>query len=127
MLCCPRRSPRNASSLLPGGERRSPSCVAASNISSLRRAAASIARSLGTVSPRNSVSVRLSLNDRITGGIYNAQHYTSTIANLPALGRPRAVVVRRQPLPAGLDRIGIDQDEGEGAGLGAVVDPGVHR
>ncbi len=36
-------------------------------------------------------------------------------------------VMRRQLLSAGLDRIGVDQDKGENARLGAGIDPGVHR
>jgi len=35
--------------------------------------------------------------------------------------------MRRELPAADLDRVGVDQDEGEGAGRKAVVDPGVHR
>src|SRR6185312_6845009 len=43
----------------------------------------------------------------------------------PPLGR--GGVVRAQRLAAGLGRLGVDEDEGEDAGRGAVVHPGMHR
>ncbi len=66
MEYCPRRSPFNASSRLPGGESKSSRRVAASTISSLRRTTASLLRQrAGQVPSRNSRSVALSAKLRI--------------------------------------------------------------
>src|SRR5215472_13591962 len=54
----------------------------------------------------------------------------------PAVGSPRSTrlalrsarrVVGRQPFSALLDRLGVDQDEGEDRGLRALGDTGMHR
>ena len=66
-LCCPLRSPLNASNRLPGGTRRSCSDRARCRYKSFLRATRSILRNRGTSSSWKSALASLDRNERITG------------------------------------------------------------
>jgi len=77
MLYCPFLSPLRASSLLPGGIRKSPSFLARCRYSSLRRATRSNDLKRWTLQSLNIFSVSLHRNDRITITLYYVTHNMS--------------------------------------------------
>jgi hypothetical protein len=92
MLCCPARSPINASSLFPGGDLKSRNSVAAFNIVSLRCAAANMFANRATRFPSNNALVSGQAKDRIiiVGSV--AVLYKTIIYRLPINDKQDPVV-----------------------------------
>lgn len=105
MLCCPRRSPFNASSWFPGGTLKLANSVAACSCKSFRRATRSMFLNLGTTWLRKSASVSRQVNEWIMFTLCSvSRNLSNRPENEPAEGRSPSALPLRSSRPSGLTR-----------------------